>query len=364
MKEKRRVKIVFLGGGHANTLALLGISKRPDVEITLVSDGDYSFYSGMVPGLIAGQYTLDQVRINLNYLSDKYKFTFIPHKAVSINSIDKFIILENDYKLDYDILALNIGSKSNDLRIPGINEFSIATRPLRGLISCIGEIKTSRCAIVIGGGIAGIELAFALRVKFPSSLVLLIQRHKIVPEFNSKIRKVVKRELIGQHIEIIRSEVVQVTENCVVLEDMRSIHCDIIVCATGARAIPLEADIQKCSNGYFLTNRFLQSVSSPFIFAAGDCITIEGFDNFPPKAGVYAVKEAQILIENLQKTVDMMQGRIATQLSEYVPQRDFLKIINMCNGRAIGIKWGKSYEGILAWKLKNTIDTSFMKQFA
>ena len=99
------------------------------------------------------------------------------------------------------------------------------------------------------------------------------------------------------------------------------------------------------------------------IFAAGDCNSIQGYDNFPPKAGVFAVREAEIIIKNINKTVESLRTEKIQKLIEFIPQGDFLKIINKCNGQAIAIKWGRAFIGKLAWMLKHKIDTNFMKQF-
>jgi selenide,water dikinase len=68
-------------------------------------------------------------------------------------------------------------------------------------------------------------------------------------------------------------------------------------------------------NGYFRVNNFLQSTSHPNIFAGGDCITMESYahENFPPKAGVYAVREGPVIAQNV---INYMKG---DKLDEYVP---------------------------------------------
>jgi len=50
-------------------------------------------------------------------------------------------------------------------------------------------------------------------------------------------------------------------------------------------------------NGYFRVNDFMQSTSHPNVFAGGDCVTLETYaaENFPPKAGVYAVREGPFI---------------------------------------------------------------------
>lgn len=62
-------------------------------------------------------------------------------------------------------------------------------------------------------------------------------------------------------------------------------------------------------DNYFRVNDFLQSTSHNNVFAGGDCITMEtyskavnpqlGMSNFPPKAGVYAVREGPFIAQNI-----------------------------------------------------------------
>ena len=71
------------------------------------------------------------------------------------------------------------------------------------------------------------------------------------------------------------------------------------VWATGAepQQITIESDLD-ILNGYFRVNDFLQSTSHPNVFAGGDCVTIESYAqevNFPPKAGVHAIKEGPVI---------------------------------------------------------------------
>ena len=55
--------------------------------------------------------------------------------------------------------------------------------------------------------------------------------------------------------------------------------------------------------GYFRVNDYLQSTSHPNVSAGGDCITMETYaeENFPPKAGVYAVRAGPVIAQNVAK---------------------------------------------------------------
>lgn len=58
-------------------------------------------------------------------------------------------------------------------------------------------------------------------------------------------------------------------------------------------------------NDYFRVNDYLQSTSHPNVFGGGDCITMETYaqNNFPPKAGVYAVREGPFIAQNIVRYI-------------------------------------------------------------
>ena len=78
----------------------------------------------------------------------------------------------------------------------------------------------------------------------------------------------------------------------------KKISCNVPIWDNGAdpQKVSAESDLA-ILNGYFRVNNFLQSTSHPNVFAGGDCITMESYaaENFPPKAGVYAVREGPVI---------------------------------------------------------------------
>ena len=102
-------------------------------------------------------------------------------------------------------------------------------------------------------------------------------------------------------------------------------------------------------------NSFLQSVAHPEMFGGGDCVSL--VDQPLAKVGVYAVRQNPILLHNLMAA---LEGR---EMKPFMPQKDYMLIFNMGNGR--GILWKKNFvwEGRLAFLLKDYIDRKFMKKF-
>jgi NADH dehydrogenase FAD-containing subunit len=161
------------------------------------------------------------------------------------------------------------------------------------------------------------------------------------------------------------------------------ISYDLVIWATGAAPLPLlkHIDVERDSEGYMKVisialnlitlnmvkvKQTLQSVSSPFIFGAGDCVSIEGCP-YVTKAGVYAVREGPFLIQNILQMIKqnpkMQLESSSVSLSEYVPQRGFLSLLCTGDGGAISSWKGTCSKGYLMWKLKDGIDRGFMEKF-
>jgi len=59
--------LVLIGGGHAHALVarMWAMKPLPGVRLTLINPGPAAPYTGMLPGLIAGHYTRDEIMIDL-----------------------------------------------------------------------------------------------------------------------------------------------------------------------------------------------------------------------------------------------------------------------------------------------------------
>ncbi len=117
--------------------------------------------------------------------------------------------------------------------------------------------------------------------------------------------EIVTRRLAESGITVIKNKFVsEIDASGVTMKDGTHVPCTVPVWATGADAQPVTglSDLETL-NGYFRVNDFLQSTSHPNVFAGGDCITMESYatENFPPKAGVYAVREGPFIAQNIVK---------------------------------------------------------------
>jgi NADH dehydrogenase FAD-containing subunit len=153
------------------------------------------------------------------------------------------------------------------------------------------------------------------------------------------------------------NRVKEVAANQILMADGSSHDFDVAFMALGVQPSRLfhDSGIPTGTDGGLLVNTFLQSVAHPEMFGGGDCIS---FAERPlAKVGVYAVRQNPILLHNLMAA---LEGR---EMKPFMPQKDYMLIFNMGNGR--GILWKKNFiwEGRLAFLLKDYIDRKFMKKF-
>jgi len=383
-------RLVLIGGGHAHVQVIKSLNQasRPKhLHITLIDSQKSASYSGMVPGCISGLYRPEDTLLHLRPLARWAGIDFINSRVVDIDVETNQIRLEGAGDvIKFDAVSVDIGSASQGLtETKGALEYTIPTRPISDLVYRLEketeELKKNPCSVyvvVIGGGAAGIELSMSVMGRWKPILgkdniriTLLDSGDELLPHESTSNRQALRRVLSERGIEIRHGCYVdQVQKNCVRLtsgEEVSFTHC---LFATGAGAHDLafrlkERGLAVSDRGWIRVNQYLQSVSHPRVFAAGDCCTMEGLSNggTPPKAGVYAVRSGPILIENLTKFLNQDEYGGSIALKTYKPQDDFLKLLSTGDGKAIGFRFGRPFVGKWVFQLKNAIDVGFMNLF-
>lgn len=242
---------------------------------------------------------------------------FIQKRVTKVVANENKVILDDDSEVPYDILVLNVGSRTRGADgLKGVWDYSLTTRPINELLSKIEKKEQDLLAkkiipkvAVCGAGAAGTELSFAFKKRWSELFgqeidVTLIAREPAPLYLEcDALRAYIDRKLKEKNIHVVTNgEVKEVLEDGVVLEDGRKIECNVPIWATGAepQKVTAASDLDVL-NGYFKVNDFLQSTSHKNVFAAGDCITIDTYaeKHFPPKAGVYAVREGPFVAKNV-----------------------------------------------------------------
>ncbi len=370
-------QLVLVGGGHAHVQVIRRWRMQPlaGVRLTVVLDRPEAVYSGMLPGFVAGEYSAAECEIDVVPLARRAGACVVLAAATALDPQRKLIALAGRPALPYDVASLDVGGAVRGLELPGVREHALATRPIRGFVdgfdAAVAAARARRGdavlrVAVVGAGAAGVELAFTLEARLrrqgvAASFVLVSDAEALLPGASPRLARAAAAEAVRRGIRLrLGARVSRVEPGAVQLVgEADSEPADLVLWATGAAPTVLLADVAvpKDAHGFLRIRDTLQCPGSDDLFAAGDCAALEAHA-WVPKAGVYAVRQGPVLDVNLRAR---LTGGV---LGRYRPQRDFLALLNLGDGRALGGKWGAVAAGRQVWRLKDAIDRRFVARFS
>lgn len=352
--------IVLIGGGHAHALVLRmwGMRPLPGVRLTVINPLPTAAYSGMLPGHIAGHYPRAALQLDLVRLARHAGARLVLGAATHIDRARREVHVPGRAPIGYDIASIDTGITAVMPEIPGFLDHAVPVKPLDAFADAweafVRRARPGARVAVIGGGVAGVELALAFKHRLPGAEVTV---HEAAPEALALIgpgaRKALLRHCVrlGVRIET-ASRIAALEAGVLVFADGRREAADFIL-GTGATrpADWLAGTGLDLHEGFVTVGPTLQS-SDPAIFAAGDVAHLAWAPR--PKAGVYAVREGPVLFDNLRAAAS------GGKMRAYHPQRDYLKLISAGSQHAVADKWHLPLDGAWLWRWKNRIDTRFM----
>lgn len=372
--------LVLIGGGHSHAIVMrmFGMKPLPGVRLTLITEASDTAYSGMLPGHIAGFYSYEECHIDLLRLAQFAQAQLYIDRVIGLDLENKKVLCANRPAVAFDLLSIDIGSTPATTSVLGAAEYAIAAKPVSKLLAqweALVESVTQNpqepiCLGIVGGGVGGVELALTMQSRLHQILLAAqqplsnLQIHlfhsdpELTPNYNSWVRRRFQEILTLRGIVLHLQEIVcEVQPHKVKCESGLKVECLRIFWVTQASAPWWLKAAGLCTDrGFIQVNDALQSVSHPYVFAAGD---VAAMVNHPrPKAGVFAVRQGKPLFNNLRR---MLWGQ---QLKPYQPQRQYLSLIGTGDKSAIA-SWGSlSASSQLLWRWKDQIDRSFMERFS
>lgn len=337
----------------------------PGVRLTVVNPAPAAPYTGMLPGLIAAHYRADEIMIDLVRLARFAGARVILDRAVGIDRGTKQVVLAGRGALRYDILSLDIGIGSDLPDVPGFAAHAVAAKPLgdyaRRWEAFVAQAPAAPRLVLIGAGVGGVELALASAHRLRAAgrepqITLLEQGDAALSGIGARARATLLARLEAAGVAVRTGlRAVEIGADRVVLSDGSILASDFTLSVAGARPQGwLAATGLALQEGFVAVDKHLQT-SDPAIFAAGDCAHLTHAPR--PKAGVYAVRAAPVLLHNLRAVA---AGR---PLQGYQPQRDYLKLVSLGPREAVADKFGLRSGGAWLWRLKDRIDRAFMAKF-
>lgn len=189
-------------------------------------------------------------------------------------------------ELPYDRLILATGARANIPPLAGRDAEGISTLTTMAdsdYLRHLRDAKKIQRAVVIGGGLIGVEVCEALQ-RSGIQVILVEAQDQILPFLDWQMAKLVEQHMRSQGVEVLSGVAVQefLLDGAAVcgvrLQDGRRLDCGAVVLAVGVRPnseLAKNAGLELGAFGGIRVNAFMQS-SHPDIYAAGDCVEIPG----------------------------------------------------------------------------------------
>ncbi|MFM2388585.1 MAG: hypothetical protein RLZZ437_140 [Pseudomonadota bacterium] len=352
--------LVLVGGGHAHALVLRkwAMNPQPGVQVTVVNPAPVAAYTGMLPGVVAGHYARDEAMIDLVRLCRFAGARLVLGSASGIDREARLIHVPGRPPLRYDVASLDVGVFAGPGAIPGL-QHAVPARPLdrflTGWQAHLAQGRMQPRIVIMGGGVAGVELALAAahRLRDRKPAITVIEAASALRALPARAAGLMRNALTQAGIALREgAAVAEVLPDAVLLQDGTSLPADLTIAVGGAVPQPWLADTGLAlTQGFVTVGATLQS-SDPAIFAAGDCAHLSHAPR--PKAGVYAVRAAPVLHDNLRAALS------GAPLRRFNPQGDYLKLISLGDRVAMLDRNRLSFSHPALWRWKDSIDRAFM----
>ena len=361
-------RLLLAGGGQAHALVLreLARSHLTGVDVVMVTPSDQLLYSGMLPGWVAGHYALDELTIELAPLVQAAGAKLIPAQLQRLDLTNRVAFTDSGDAIDFEVLSIATGAVIDVDAISGAREHALPLRPFDRFVTDWEQVMrrvqaaTDGCCLtVIGAGAAGTEIALAAAyrtrtARFPLRIQLLTGGDPILPGHGDRTRALMHATLARSNVLIVDATADRIEPNAVITRDALRIATDATLLATGASAPAWlrHAQLALDDRGFIAINSHLQSISHPFVFAAGDVAAL--IETPRPKSGVYAVRAAKPLAANL------IAALADKSLSTFSPQSRALYLVSTGPQHAIASWGGFASAGRWVWRWKNNIDRGYI----
>jgi NADPH-dependent 2,4-dienoyl-CoA reductase/sulfur reductase-like enzyme len=284
------VHYVVLGNGVAGIEAALALRGRDEAaRISVVSDEHAHFFSR--PALMyvfAGQLSLRDTEPHDRGLYERLAFERVAKRVAALDAAARALVFEDGSRLGYDRLLLAVGSRARPAPWPGAEgaglHYFVSLRDLERLDA---DARPGARAVIVGGGLIGVELAeillkrglrvsFVIRENWYFPLALDASESALVAEHMRAHGCEVR---LGQSLERIRRDAGGAVAG-VELEGGGEVACDLVCSAIGV--VPntgfLAGSGLELSKGGAIEVDGALRTSLPDVWAAGDCANVTWFD--------------------------------------------------------------------------------------
>jgi NAD(P)H-dependent nitrite reductase large subunit/NAD(P)H-dependent nitrite reductase small subunit len=286
-QNTERLKLVLVGNGLAGMRCLEDLlDMAPDrYDITVIGEEPWGNYNRiMLSPVLSGEKSFAEIMLHsADWYAEKGIRFIAGDAAISIDRSRKQVHTQKGEVVAYDRLILATGSKPFVPPIPGAElEGVISFRDIQDVNRMLDYCKTRQNAVVIGGGLLGLEAAYGLKQQGMTVTVLHLMDRIMDRQLDMKASQMLKKSIEDKGIRIITEanteELLDIDGHVTQLrlKDGTMLDADLVVFAVGIRPNKTLAEQAglRCNRGV-LVNDTMQTYD-PSIYAVGECIEHRG----------------------------------------------------------------------------------------
>ncbi|WP_332632738.1 nitrite reductase large subunit NirB [Halalkalibacter flavus] len=274
-------KLVMIGNGMAGVRVIEEILKlnRDLYEITIFGNEPHPNYNRIqLSNVLQGNTTFEETIINdLNWYAANLIQLFTGETVTGIDTNKKLVISDRGREVAYDELILATGSLPFVLPVPGADkEGVIGFRDIKDCEDMIQTAKQYKKAVVIGGGLLGLEAAKGLIHLGMKVDIVHLMEHLMERQLDAVASSMLKRELEEQGMNFLMEKAtVELTGSDRVegirFKDGTETEADLVVMAAGIKPnVSLAKESGIYVNRGIVVNDFMET-NIPHVYAVGEC---------------------------------------------------------------------------------------------
>jgi nitrite reductase (NADH) large subunit len=285
----KKMKLVMVGNGMAGVRTIEELLKiAPDLyDITVFGAEPHPNYNRiLLSPVLAGEQTVDEIILNpWSWYADHRITLHAGKKVVQVDRLRRIVRAEDGTEAEYDRLLLATGSNPFMLPLPGRDlPGVIAYRDIADTEAMIEAAKTHAHAVVIGGGLLGLEAANGLKLRGMDVTVVHVMPWLMERQLDETAGGLLRQSLQARGLKFLmgaQTEALLAGDNgrlgAVRFKDGTEVPADLVVMAVGIRPNTALAESMRlhCNRGIVVTDT-MQTTTDARIYAVGECAAHRG----------------------------------------------------------------------------------------
>ncbi|MEM9329054.1 MAG: FAD-dependent oxidoreductase [Bacteroidota bacterium] len=272
--------IVIIGNGIAGVTTARHVRKRSDSKITIISGETDHFYSRTALMYIyMGHMKYEHTKPYEDWFWDKNRIELVRGWVQTVDFDDKTVKMEDGAAISYDQLVIATGSKSNKFGWPGqdlegvqglynMQDLELMERNSAGI----------QRAVVVGGGLIGIEMAEMFHSRHIPVTYLVRETHFWNGVIPNQEAQMIDRHIVENGIDLrLATELREIVDDgngrvqAVITNQDETIDCQFVGLTVGVSPnVDFLKDTALDIERGVMVNEYLET-NIPDVYAAGDC---------------------------------------------------------------------------------------------